>query len=172
MNKRIFINIIIVVLLVGGVVLGIFAVQQMTNYLSQAQEDLGKPLGVVSRSLGPDQAVVSWNTNEEVISLILYGTTPTALDNTQTELSSVKTHRVTITGLEPGQTYFYKIQVGQDIFDNNGQPWQFSTSKVDSPPRLTEKEFRNAYGTSDLRFDLNKDGVVNGFDYQLYLEQK
>jgi len=172
MNRRIFINILIVILLVGGVVLGIFAVRQMTNYLSQAQENVGEPQSVVGRALGPDQAVISWNTNQEVISLVLYGVSPTALDSTQTELSSVKTHRVTLNGLEEGQTYYFKIQVGQEIFDNDGQPWEFSTAQADTPPKLSEQEFRSAYGTSDLRFDMNKDGVVNGFDYQLYLEEK
>jgi len=158
--------------LIGGVVTGIFAVQQMTNYLSRASTDVGKPENVLSRVVGSDQAVISWTTSQEVISLVLYGTNPTSLNQTQTELSSVKTHRVSLNNLEPGRGYFYKIQVGQEVFDNEGQPWQFNTQKEDMPARLSEKEFRSAYGTSDLRFDLNKDGIVNGFDYQLYLKQK
>jgi len=58
------------------------------------------------------------------------------------------------------------------VFDDEGEPWRFKTAVVDAPARLSEQEFRNAYGTSDLRFDFNKDGVVNGFDYQLYLDQR
>ncbi len=171
-KKKIFINLLIVVLLIMGLVTGIFAVRQMTSYLSRAQTGIGKPQNAQSRVVGSDQAVISWTTEQEVISLILYGKSPTALEQTQTELSSVKTHRVTLNNLEPDSTYYFQIQVGQEVFDNGGQPWQFKTPPTDTPPKLSEEEFKNAFGTADLRFDLNNDGVVNWFDYQLYLEQK
>jgi phosphodiesterase/alkaline phosphatase D-like protein len=172
MNKQLVVNVLIVFLLVGGVIGGIFAVQQATNYLSRAQEDVGQPKNLSTRVLSADQAIVSWSTDEEVISLVLYGTGPTSLVEAQTELSSAKTHMVTLTNLKAETNYYFKIQVGQQVFDENGQPWQFSTSSADSPGKLSEKECRNAYGTNDSRFDMNKDGVVNGFDCKLYLEQR
>ena len=173
MDRKIIINTIIVVLLIGGIVTGILAVRQVTNYFSQAQTGTGKPESVASRSVTGDQAVISWTTGEEVISLVLYGTNPASLDQTQTELSSAKTHRITLSNLKPNTMYYFKVQVGQEVFDQGGQPWSFQTlAAADAPPRLSEAEFRQAYGTTDLRFDLNKDGVVNGFDYQLYLKQK
>ena len=171
-RKKILINLIIVVLLIVGLVTGIFAVKQMTGYLSRAQVGLGDPKNVQSRVVGSDQAVISWSTDQEVISLILYGTSPTSTDEAQTELSSVKTHRITLNNLKPDTIYYFKIQVGQDIFDNEGQLWKFNTPPTETPPKLSEEEFKQAFGTADLRFDLNNDGVVNWFDYQLYLQQK
>jgi hypothetical protein len=160
-------------LLIGGVVIGILAVRQVTTYFSHAQTGTGNPQNISSRSVTGDQAIISWTTADEVISLVLYGTNPAALDQTQTELSSAKTHRITLSNLKPQTTYYYKVQVGQEIFDDSGNPWSFQTlAGADSPPRLSEAEFRQAYGTKDLKLDLNKDGVVNGFDYQLYLQQK
>lgn len=171
MDRKILINLLVVALLVGGIVTGIFAIRQATSYLSQAQTGLGQPDGVSSRVVSHDQAVISWTTQEEVISLILYGTGPTSLDKTQTELSSAKTHRITLTNLDPDTTYYYKIQVGQEIFDESGQPWTFSTPEMNETPKLSKDEFKKAYGTTDLRFDMNKDGAVNGVDYQLYLDE-
>jgi len=171
-RKKILINLVIVVLLIAGLVTGIFAVRQMTSYLSRAQVGLGEPKNVQSRVVGSDQAVISWSTDDEVISLILYGTSPTSVDETQTELSSVKTHRVTLNNLTTDTTYYFKIQVGQEVFDNEDQMWKFNTPPAETPPKLSEDEFKKAFGTADLRFDLNNDGVVNWFDYQLYLQQK
>ncbi len=172
MDRKILINLLIVALLIGGVVTGIFAIRQATNYFSRAQQGVGQPGGVSARVVSQEQVVISWTTQEEVISLILYGTGPTSLDKTQTELSSAKTHRVTLSGLKPDTTYYYKIQVGQEIFDQAGQPWQFATLPEDAAPKLSKEEFRAVYGTADLRFDYNKDGIVNGFDYQLYTEKQ
>lgn len=171
MSKKVILNIVILFLLVGGVVVGVFAIQQATNYLASAQTSIGSPSNVVTRLIGSDQVVISWNTNDEVLALVLYGDSPTALVNTQTELSAVKTHRVTIGGLKENTSYFFKIQVGQEIYDNNGKSWRFETPASVAPAELTEKDFRDAYGTSNAKFDLNKDGVVNGFDYRLYLKQ-
>jgi len=172
MNKKIFLNLLVVILLIIGVVVGIYAVKRMTNYLSRAQIGVGQPQNVLVRVIDPNQVVISWTTSQEVISLILYGTSPTALDNTQTELSSVKTHRITITDLKPGTNYFFKIQVGKEIFDNKGQPWRFKTSSDGKQPSLEMSDFQKAYGTNDPKFDLNKDGIVNGFDYQIYLNSQ
>ena len=158
--------------MIGGVVTGLFAIKQATSYWSQAQQGVGKPDGVTARVVSDSQAVISWTTQDEVISLILYGVSPTSMDKTQTELSSAKTHRVALAGLQPETIYYYKIQVGQEVFDQQGQTWRFSTQPKDTPARLSKDEFRQAYGSSDLRFDFNKDGIVNGVDYQLYLEQK
>ena len=172
MNSKILLNLLIVVLLIGGIITGIYAVRQMTGYLTFAQQVVGEPIDITARVIGPDEAVINWTTDQAVISLILYGTNPAELNNTQTELSSLKTHKVTLGNLLPDTAYYYKVQVGQEIFDQNGSPWQFKTAASESTPKLTEEEFRKLYGIADLRYDYNKDGIVNGFDYQLYLQEK
>lgn len=168
MSRSFITKIVIGVFLVLGVIVGIYAVGQVTLNLSRAHDYAGKPVNVQTRVLSSDQVVISWTTEKEVISLVLYGNSPASLVQTQTELSSTRIHRVTLSDLIPGRNYYFQIQVGQEIYDDNGQPWFFSTPKLDSSGEMTEEDLRNAYGTTDVRYDLNKDGIVNGFDLQLF----
>mgnify|MGYP002401972929 CR=1 FL=1 len=63
---------------------------------------------------GFDQATIKWVTDRPSTSFVYYGTNPSDLQQSKGSLSLTAEHSVTITGLEPTKTYYYRIQ----SFDN------------------------------------------------------
>jgi hypothetical protein len=175
MNKqKILLGLVIFLLAAAGVVGGIVAVRQTVRYLSHGNQPAGQPLNLSTDAATPDRVTISWTTQDEVLSLIQYGTSSTQLNQTQSELSSTTSHRLVLNQLQPDTKYFYKIQVGQQIFDDQGQPYSFTTapSPEKTPIEFSEQTFRDAFGSSDPDLDINGDGIVNTFDYSLYLQQQ
>lgn len=63
---------------------------------------------------GFDQATIHWVTNRESTSFVYYGTNPSDLGQSKGSLTLTADHTVTITGLDPSSTYYYRVQ----SFDN------------------------------------------------------
>jgi len=102
---------------------------------------------------------------------------------------------VTLTTLTPSTTYYYKIGVGSELFDNQGVPYSFTTpaatvaekqttatSEEESSPfdgeqsptsadTVTLAGFDAAMESSDPRYDLNGDGRVDGADISLFIAE-
>ena len=55
-------------------------------------------------------AVVSWRTNETATTRVDYGTSPGSLTESQTAPGFSLAHSVTLTGLTPGETYYYVVR--------------------------------------------------------------
>ncbi len=72
-------------------------------------------------------ATITWTTGQDTQGVVLYGTTPLQLDRPVPETSPSTIHRVTIELLRPATTYYYVIRVGDTVFDDNGDPWSFTT---------------------------------------------
>jgi hypothetical protein len=74
---------------------------------------------------------VSWVTDSAETGYVSYGISPGNLninvydDRGQTAIAY--THHVTITGLNPGTTYYYEIVSGGVTYNNNGSPYQMTT---------------------------------------------
>jgi phosphodiesterase/alkaline phosphatase D-like protein len=170
-TQKIILGIVIGLLAVAGVVGGIFAVRTTVRYLTHGRQPAGQPINLSVVNVTQDRVTATWTTNEEVLSLVQYGTTPSALNQTQSELSSTTNHRLIINQLEPDTKYFFKVQVGQEVFDDDGKPYTFTT-ETSSQVEFSEESFRQAFGSSDPEFDLNKDGIVNTHDFSLYLQQQ
>lgn len=66
-------------------------------------------------TVGFDQAKITWATNRGSTTFVYYGTTPTDLSQSKGSLELVTDHSITITGLSPSRTYYYRIQ----SFDND-----------------------------------------------------
>lgn len=84
---------------------------------------------------------ITWNTDEPSDSEVHYGTT-TALVNTASDAALVMNHKIVITSLEPGTTYYYEVQStdpsGNTAVDNNGAYYTITTSTPDTtPPVIT-----------------------------------
>ncbi len=62
-----------------------------------------------------NQADIRWVTNRDSTSFIYYGVDPTDLIQSKGSLILASDHKVTLTGLQPSTTYFYRIQ----SFDND-----------------------------------------------------
>ena len=64
----------------------------------------------ISASLtGSDSAAITWTTDEFATSTVLYGTQPGMYPQTVSDPLYTKQHRVIVTGLTSGPTYYYKV---------------------------------------------------------------
>jgi hypothetical protein len=172
-------TIIVIVILILVGVLGVFGVGQARTLLSGAAGS-GEPKGVVATP-GEDgkTATIVWTTDKEVQGMVQYGTSAAALLLSAPETVPTTDHTVALSSLKPGQNYFFRIKVGEEVFDNGGADYSFRTTE--SVPTATPTAVATATptivsvpiptaavssGTSCNRTtDYNKDGVVNTADY-------
>lgn len=60
--------------------------------------------------VGFDQATVTWATDRPSTSFVYYGVSPSGLNQSKGSLEVVSEHSVTISGLTPSTTYYYRVQ--------------------------------------------------------------
>jgi len=164
--------IVLVILLLVGV-LGVLGVNTVRTYIGGASVDT-EPKNVVAAS-GEDgkSATVSWASDKPSMAVVEYGTTPASLLLRAIEPSEATDHQVSLTPLKSGTSYYFRIRIGEEIFDNSGIPYSFKTKAVEVKPTPTVVptiapvlEPTGAVTTScDSKTDYNKDGVVNSLDY-------
>src|SRR5262249_33411970 len=86
--------------------------------------------GVSATGIGGG-ANVRWITDRNALSQVRYGTTPALGSSSPLDPNAVFTHNVTVTGLTPGQLYYYDVE-SEDLNgnlardDNGGQHYTFS----------------------------------------------
>ncbi len=108
-----------------AIALGGTAFAKNNKKAAQDKDDQGKHAAVKIingprvEGTGDTWAVIAWTTNEASSSIIRYGTNGNRLDRTaespyaDTEGANKQTHRVKITGLNPGTTYYFAVDSGQ-----------------------------------------------------------
>jgi hypothetical protein len=74
----------------------------------------GPRLGLVTS----DKATISWDTNQAALGRVNWGTSSSYSSSMQ-ESSAVTNHRLTITGLSPGETYHYQVVTGAASSQDN-----------------------------------------------------
>lgn len=131
MKKNIKTIIIIVILLLAGILAAV-GVQTARTYLGGAIG--GKEPTNVRVEADIKSATVTWQTEQEVQGTIEYGTTPASLMLRAPETQPVTSHRVVLSPLRADTTYYFRIRVGDDIFDNNGIPFSFKTKPEEVIP--------------------------------------
>lgn len=117
-----------VLFLIAGVVVGAFLLNSRQIFKLGASGDTA-PKDVRVSNIDDSGFTVSWITDKEVSGYILWGTSRSVVTNIQNEGADSKsfTHFVTVSGLDPGKSYYYKINSDGVTFDNNALPWQVST---------------------------------------------
>ncbi|NOX61185.1 MAG: hypothetical protein GXP42_04460 [Chloroflexi bacterium] len=80
---------------------------------------------------------VTWRTDAASVGWLEFGTDPENLDRVAhddrgEEIVSTL-HHVSVTGLAPQTPYYFRIHSGDNVFDDNGQPWQVTTKAVQPP---------------------------------------
>lgn len=181
--------IILILILVG--VLAVFGLNTAKDMFSSAAGG-ADPVGVKVEAEA-NLATVVWTTEKEVMAVLQYGTTPASLLLRALETNPSISHRMTISPLKSGTTYYFNIRVGDEIYDNGGIPYSFKTNaggakteevsvspspkvsptlvpsqtKTPSPAGTTEKcaFLEDHYGESGSEYDYNGDGKVNIMDY-------
>lgn len=89
-----------------------------------------KPQGVRVANINANSATISWQTAEAVVGQVEYGTTPGSFLLRATETSPTTNHNVTLSPLLPETIYYFRIRVEEEIYDDNGAPYSFTTKEA------------------------------------------
>jgi len=172
--------IIIVILLLVGV-LGVLGVDTARTYLSGASADLA-PKNVLGKGNEDGKsATITWTTDKEAMGVVEYGTTPASLLLRAPESSQSTSHSIVLSPLKAGTNYYFRIRVGEEVFDNNGIPYSFKTkagvvepTQIPTIAVIPTVKVASESGTEECNktTDYNKDGVVNSLDYVSCLKNK
>jgi len=171
-------TIIVVVILVLVGVLGVLGAGTVKTYLSGATAGV-EPVGV-SVTVQARQATITWTSEKASMGVVEYGTSPASLLLRAPETESLQTHSLVLTPLKPGLSYYFRIRVGDNVFDNNGIPYSFKTKAegtevggrpVDEEP-LPQVSLAPTIITNEpsinndcvFGVDYNGDGTKNAFD--------
>lgn len=133
MKKQIkFPTLIGIVLLIIGIVAGVFLVQSDKIFTLQASPE-EVPQQVRITNITNKSVVVSWITDIQTEGFIAFGKTSSLgmsvrQQNTSTSTQGSFAHYTTIDNLEAQATYFFKVGSGTKLFDNNGQLYQIKTA--------------------------------------------
>lgn len=129
-----------IVLLIFGLAAGILLVQNKQIFRLGATPQTS-PKDIRITNITDSSFTVSWATDKETGSFILWGETENSL--TKTELNEIDeisdTHSVTVQGLLFDKTYYFEINSDGTKFDNNGIPWQINTG-----PKLLDQSISNS----------------------------
>lgn len=99
-----------------------------------------EPKNIQISNITDTSFTVSYTTGASVIGTISYGTSPNtpdiALDDRDKQANNTNNHQVhfiTVTNLTPSTRYYYVIDSGSQKVENNGSPYEITTS----PPSIT-----------------------------------
>ena len=81
----------------------------------------------VSTSSDGKSATISFPTNQSSVAKIEYGTTAASLVLMTADSTATNSHKLTLNQLRPATNYYYRIRIGNKVFDNNGMPYFFMT---------------------------------------------
>lgn len=159
-------------------VLGVVAVTQVKTFMSGATGDVEPQNVVVIPGEDGKSATITWISDKESIAKIEYGTTAASLVLMSAEASAMTNHRLELSSLRPATTYYYRIRIGEDIFENGGIPYSFKTKSdaaalitpvvtpvtTTTTTTTTDTNINKPVVICDSKTDYNKDGVVNTSD--------
>ena len=125
-------------LLVLGLTAGVLLVRNQNIFRLGAAAEFA-PKDVRISNITDSSLTISWITDKETSGFVKWGKSATSLD--KTELDELKdqgfTHLLTLRGLTPQTTYFFKINSGGEDFDNNGIAWQVTNGATLEIPSKT-----------------------------------
>lgn len=173
----------VIILLVG--VLSVLLVTNVRTYITGAAAG-AEPKNVLAVP-GDDgkSATITWTTEKPVQAVVEYGANAASLLLRAPEAEATTDHRVTMNPLKSSQNYFFRIKVGEEIYDNGGIPYSFKTKvgvEAEVPPTMAivspvpttplslptaAMSTPSSGGSTTCKsgIDYNKDGVANSLDY-------
>ena len=166
-------TVVVGVVLVAVLALLVIGVTQVRTFMSSAAGGV-EPNGVTAvPGVDGKTAVITWSSDKESIGKVEYGATAASLVLMSAETAETMNHSVSLTSLRADTTYYYRIRVGDEVFDNSGIPYSFKTkadtSAVVTPVVVPTVAVSSGVGATsavicDDKTDYNKDGVVNSLD--------
>ncbi|MBP9691475.1 fibronectin type III domain-containing protein [Candidatus Woesebacteria bacterium] len=137
---------IVIPLVLAGIIAGFFLIQ---GTISNAGEEA--PIGVSASVAPTGEALITFDTAKESTPTVRYGLSPDALTEVAVGDFDSVTHAISIKNLEPNTTYYYSIEIGTELFDNDGALWTFATTASEnaavSPDPIPSIEVAAASGT-------------------------
>jgi len=196
-------SIILIITIIVGILITVGLVLSMDKIRSIFSGATGKqkPQGVRVTNVSANSATIVWQTPSVVAGQIEYGTTPGSFLLRASETTQKTNHNLTLSPLLPETIYYFRIRINEEIYDENGAPYSFTTKSTKqkminpiptikpvtptSPPvttspalptvatttKYTLSDFAEKFGSSDTVFDINNDGTVNSADWALYQQQ-
>lgn len=175
MNAKKVLLVLGIAIMLVGIPVGIVLYSSPTGF-SLGAKDANKPENISATVLSSQSVSITWITGKTVQGGVGYGLSTDSMTLFTAESGPTVNHAVTLEGLAPGKTYYYVVKINNQTYDNNGSPYTFITSGSQTvTPTLTpalstptESGFQSAFGTSDPVYDLNKDGIVNTLDLEIF----
>ena len=130
-----------IMLSVPVIVAGVYFVQKRFSTASDYM-----PHDVIISKIDSTKATVSWSTDQEVQAVIEYGTSPAALVYFAPEAKKTKDHQVDLSLLTPRTSHYFQIRINNQVFDDGGSPWSFTTKGADSGGQSTGGEPTPTFG--------------------------
>jgi len=162
--------VLVILFLVG--ILGVLGMNTVRTYMSGASAG-NEPNGVVATP-SSRSATISWSSDKETMGVVEYGTTPASLLLRAPETGSSTRHSVSIEPLKANVSYYFRIRIGEDVFDNNGIPWSFKTKSENEelektgvtlvPTSNMMMEVTPKSSPSVVNCDTNGDGMVTSVE--------
>jgi len=167
----------VIILLVG--VLSVLLITNVKTFMTGAAAG-AEPKNVLAVP-GEDgkSATITWTTEKPVQAVIEYGANAASLLLRAPEAEATTSHKLSITPLKGNQNYFFRIKVGEEIFDNGGIPYSFKTKMAEAPTVVPTLAISPTAGVSTSSgngkcttgVDYNGDGVANSVDYLKCLKE-
>src|SRR3989344_3797015 len=128
-------TILIILLLVVSLGVMLLAGNRILSLLARAGGS--PPENVQVSQVSTNTATISFTTADPSSSLIEYGTNPTSLTLFANDTDATS-HQIILSLLTPNTTYYFHIKIGENVYDNSGVPWSFTTASNNSLlPTLT-----------------------------------
>jgi hypothetical protein len=175
-------TIIVLVILVLVGVLGVLGVNTVRTYMSGASVGVEPKNTLATPGEDGRSGVITWTTDKAAQGIVEYGTTPASLLLRGLEADTGTDHKVTLTPLKPNTSYYFRIRVGEEVFDNSGIPFSFKTKGADGAavttvkvtptvvPMVSVAPVGGVGAACNRTTDYNKDGVINTMDIVLCLK--
>lgn len=156
-----------IILLVLGLIVGIFLIQNKTFLRSKAAP-LTAPQNIVISNITDNSFTVSWTTAEAAAGFISYGKETSLGSAAQDDRDGLNrnkryTHHVTLSNLDPQITYYFKIGSGSQMFDDKGKLFkQVTAPTVDTTPIISDMATGEISGATDPSDNLIYLRINNG----------
>jgi hypothetical protein len=135
MKKNLKIILIVVILFLAGIA-AVLGVRVAKTYLGGAEA--GTEPKNVRIQAESNSATISWQTDKEAIGVVEYGTNQASLLLRGPETTAATTHKVSLSPLKADTTYYFRIRIGELIYDNNGIPYSFKTKPAETAVTITQ----------------------------------
>lgn len=127
-------------LLVAGLAVGVFVINNSTKWALRANPDI-IPKQIKITNITDTSFSVSWITDGTIAGAVRYGTDKSIpftakddRDETSSTVNNYSIHHATLKNLSPSTSYYFKILSQDKLFDNNGQEYVIQTAPLISQP--------------------------------------